>query len=1270
MNAEEWSFLVNPSHVCSKAFSSAPTSPSLSSPNPAPLLEHGSQQQQHGDQRVDQGSSERGVGGGDQERRWSHPGLSSGKGKGQGKEQSGSAVRRDKEDDTYLGLRSKDAGDSMALYGQPCGGHRQQQVGPVAGMQKMQPTPGIYSGDQCTSNPVQGGSCAQCDGSAGAPSSSRMATLGSSGQHCQEHDQSGGLRESHNSSKQVRFEGHDQEEDKASGVRGGNSGGLRRILRSSASREEGGETEVEEHEWEESQQRLLNPVVKSLLVSNTAENYTIFEPSQAFRELKGTVETEHLWEICCSPQSTLSKEAQRQGFSATRWNWESGFDLGNRTKVEEMIKQIPRCKPTRVWGSPKCTAVTSIQNLNQRTVEQRLEWQKKFMRTRREVRHLIRIFKAAYSRNPGKVHIYMEWPKLAVKGWNLKEWRDFKKWLMQVHGQPIYFAEIHGCMFGLKDSQGTLINKPWLVMTTDYDFYISATMTCDGTHSHRQVIGMGTSAVHNTAFYPQRMVQRVVQIWKKQWHHVSSAELVQHAYQRNQTDAQFADAVETCHKFQDHYPTDLQDEGLDRMDEPQPQDLQEQVTAEKREQARSMLHKLHRAAGHPTNKNLARLCKDRRLPPWVIEEARNLKCQSCTESLRGSQKIIPRSLGDCARPWQFVAMDAFDLSFPAQRQKARYILFVCVATHFMAIAMTWKGEMSTTGTDSGQKVIDTFSNTWLMHRLRPQWVIMDSQRSFAQGIFPEFLEMAGIGSVVTAGEAHWQNGVAEAMINTAKRTMRRLRNEDMNMSPESVGCLAAYAHNHTDRCKGFSPIQWCYGVDPDASENPMDPLFWNKENMFGSKVFADLQRMRDKAEEINREERARTTTSRLLNAAPRPALKYEIGDHVCIWRSATLKARKRDETYNPEARFIGPGRVILIEPTVEPDRREGVIWVLFGARIYRCAPEQLRLATTAEVTMEMLKGTKITSTPKQDMIRLLKSYVDVTKEAQDVPPPMGTTHEDESMPPADSHEEWQEEMRRGTKRSGMPDEHENISPEERKKREVKELTRRWNQLVSVNNNRRREGLPPMMELPEVADRAPDELFPRQDPSASVHAIQMMEDENTVTTSSPGVLKTEDFLAIYRRLDKEVQEAIQNEIRKEYDYSQETALLIQKITDEKHEEHQLLSILQDEYDQGKSAWFIEFDLDQDSMNAFVANSTLYVKKVLESKGTEVRYDQLNSEQKSLFDEAKAREVSEVIQIDGFAAYHRGGREIGGATQGQTYSYEVGSYMETSSSTRTS
>lgn len=403
----------------------------------------------------------------------------------------------------------------------------------------------------------------------------------------------------------------------------------------------------------------------------------------------------------------------------------------------------------------------------------------------------------------------------------------------------------------------------------------------------------------------------------------SEADMLKQLYVRKMNDAEFSEAVDECDKFQQVYPVAATAEGSDARQESGPQEQHEEVTPSMREQARAMLHKIHKAAGHPVNRNLVKLCRDRKLPPWVVEEAKVLKCQACTESMRGNQKVIPRSLADCARPWQFVAMDSFELPFPALKMKARYLILVCVATHFMAITMTWKGDMASTGIDSGQKVIETFCSTWMMHRPRPQWVIMDSQTS--EGVFPEFLEMAGIGSMVTAGEAHWQNGVAESMINTAKRTMRRLRNEDMQMTPESVGCLAAFAHNHTDRCKGFSPVQWCYGVDPDSVEDPFDPMFWNKEQMFGSQTFSDLQRMRAKAEEINREERSRTMMSRLLNAAPRPALKYEVGDRVCVWRSATLKARKKDETYNPEPRFIGPGRVVLIEPSVEPDRREGVI---------------------------------------------------------------------------------------------------------------------------------------------------------------------------------------------------------------------------------------------------------------------------------------------------------------------------------------------------------
>lgn len=193
------------------------------------------------------------------------------------------------------------------------------------------------------------------------------------------------------------------------------------------------------------------------------------------------------------------------------------------------------------------------------------------------------------------------------------------------------------------------------------------------------------------------------------------------------------------------------------------------------ERARAMLHKLHRAAGHPSNTNLSKLCRDRGLPRWIVREASQLQCPACKETERGEQKILHRALGDRALPWQMVAMDAFELHFPRQGIKARYILMACVAMHFVTVAHTWTGPMSGSGTDNGAKVIQVFCDSWLMRRPKPQWILMDSQTSFCQGTFPEFLQLVGIGSSVTTAEAHWQAGVAESLIGVIKRTIAHWR---------------------------------------------------------------------------------------------------------------------------------------------------------------------------------------------------------------------------------------------------------------------------------------------------------------------------------------------------------------------------------------------------------------------------------------------------------------------------------------------------------------
>ena len=56
----------------------------------------------------------------------------------------------------------------------------------------------------------------------------------------------------------------------------------------------------------------------------------------------------------------------------------------------------------------------------------------------------------------------------------------------------------------------------------------------------------------------------------------------------------------------------------------------------------------------------------------------------------------------------------------------------------------------------------------------------------------------------------------------------------------------------------------------------------------------------------------------------RPVLDYQPGDWVCVWRNATLKARRArgPTTVNP--------RVAMLELPVLPDGRVSVVWVLMG----------------------------------------------------------------------------------------------------------------------------------------------------------------------------------------------------------------------------------------------------------------------------------------------------------------------------------------------------
>ena len=185
---------------------------------------------------------------------------------------------------------------------------------------------------------------------------------------------------------------------------------------------------------------------------------------------------------------------------------------------------------------------------------------------------------------------------------------------------------------------------------------------------------------------------------------------------------------------------------------------------------------------------------------------------------------LPVSVGEKPVPWQVLGLDVFELVFQKQKTKARFLLMTCLVMRLTSVQLLWQGDINQIGTDSGEKMVHAFTEGWLLHRPRPEWCLVDPQTGLSKGAFPSFCHSAGIGVAVTPGEAHWQHGATESMVKSIKATMRRIRNERPQLAPKLVGALASLAENHTDKVKGYTPVQWAYGSDCSQWHAENDPL--------------------------------------------------------------------------------------------------------------------------------------------------------------------------------------------------------------------------------------------------------------------------------------------------------------------------------------------------------------------------------------------------------------------------------------------------------------
>lgn len=215
-----------------------------------------------------------------------------------------------------------------------------------------------------------------------------------------------------------------------------------------------------------------------------------------------------LWECCCSPTSRLTAECLARRKPARRLTLETGYDFTSRRCVRRLRRKVEKYRPQHVWAAIPCTSYSPMQNLQKKTPRRLQKLAKDRKITRKMVRLTTSLLRAVAKRGG---HVYFEWP-LRSQGWPLLG--GFTTWLER--RGAVFEARVDGCRYNLQNLAGdALLQKSWRVLTSNECLALNLTARCIASHrsqSRHQII-QGQLQTAASAFYPQAMVSKILDIW-------------------------------------------------------------------------------------------------------------------------------------------------------------------------------------------------------------------------------------------------------------------------------------------------------------------------------------------------------------------------------------------------------------------------------------------------------------------------------------------------------------------------------------------------------------------------------------------------------------------------------------------------------------------------------------------------------------------------------------------------------------------------------------
>ena len=459
----------------------------------------------------------------------------------------------------------------------------------------------------------------------------------------------------------------------------------------------------------------------------------------------------------------MEKFGPESAVRVSHWN---GGDIETKQGRELIKRQILEKRPLLVWISPECGPYSPMQNLNQRTPQQKQALESKRDHARLQYEGAAEV--AMFAKGCGCDFVIELSERCA--GWHLP-------WHENLTAQTqTYSGVCKGCQVGLKDHQGTLLGKGWRMCSSNEELIRHMSLSCPGNHVHAPC--EGSKVCRQSAFYTKSFANRVMEHIKKSngWEHVLLE--LQDGFSNAGPHMYAHGSVE--HGFAVSDGDDMS--SLKQKSQP--------LSREETTRIMNCIRRIHSATGHCSKDYLKKALKKRNVKPEILDLVDKFHCPTCHEF----QKTVPRnkaSLVEIHPKWSHIQGDCGDWQHPETGETWQFLLVVDEGCRFRLGKCLGSGKKLS---PSAQDLINFYETQWYPCFGKPHVVRVDPAGAFRSTKVDSYFGERQVLVETIPAEAHWQISIVERSIQTTKGMLTKLSKEFPDMRFEELLARSLSGH--------------------------------------------------------------------------------------------------------------------------------------------------------------------------------------------------------------------------------------------------------------------------------------------------------------------------------------------------------------------------------------------------------------------------------------------------------------------------------------------